>query len=363
MPKANSAALAASMPPLTSAAGGLGGLVAAARPSSLASPSSPGLRAAPNGHQTAETAGSDFVVLAAPKRTTIGVLFKKDGDGGTYVCTMYCPEPVVVIGLDGRGEPPVAAAIRAGRKVFYLDASTPFNVMEMEHEQAQATASESLRLITRNYEWAIEQSITKWGRGTLVLDTSTELRDLVRVAVRGRVDRPRPQKGEGFLVAQTDAIINRTLKYFADRARNSKLNLILLSRAKEIYDGRDATGRFTFDTDKVFLQACDWIAEYRKVAAGSGLLGMPMGGFIGTPPGAVPGAAPIGTLAPGVAPVMGVLGALAVPTYEIVATNPKLAHGETGAVYRQAEWEVGGVGPFAYLCERVVPGSTAGDWK
>lgn len=342
--------------------GGLVGpsLVPAARPSSLAVPSSPGLRATPNGHATPETTGSDFVVLDAPKRTTIGVLFKKDGDGGTYVCTMYCPEPVVVIGLDGRGEPPVAAAIRAGRKVFYLDASTPFNVMEMEHEQAQATASESLRLITKNYEWAVEQSITKWGRGTLVIDTSTELRDLVRVAVRGRVDRPKPQKGEGFLVAQTDAIINRTLKYFADRARNSKLNLILLARAKEIYDGRDATGRFTFDTDKVFLQACDWVAEYRKVVGG-GLMGlsMPMPGALA--PGMVAGPGVVGAV-PGVG-LTGVGGSGSAPTYELVATNPKLAHGETGAVYRQVEWEAEGVGPFAYLCERVVPGSSAEDWK
>lgn len=336
--------------------------VATARPAS-SGPSGPTTRATPNGHATPDTAGSDFLVLDRPKRTTVGIVFARDGMGKSYFATNFCPPPLVVIGLDGRAEHVIYNASTLNRQVYYLDASTPFNVMEMTHQEAQAAGDASLKLITRNYEWAVAKSIKEWGRGTLVIDTSTELRDIVRMTVRGRVDRPAPQKGEGFLGAQMDAIINRTLKYFADRARNSNLNLILLSRSKPIYDGREDTGRITWDTDKVFSQAADWIVEYRRAApgfaamagAGMGLLGMPGAvtapvlGMMGAP--AMPGA---GMMIPGVA---------ADPTYEIVATNPKLAHGEQGAVYRQSEWEAAGVTPFAFMCERLIPGSTADEWK
>jgi hypothetical protein len=309
-------------------------------------PSSPGLRAAPNGQQTPETAGSDFVVLTAPARTTVGMVFAKDGDGKTFFCVNYCPQPVVVIGLDGRGEPPILNAIRSGRKVFYLDASTPFNVMEMEHEQAQAAAQESLHLITRNYEWAVEKSIKEWGKGTLVIDTTSEFRDIARTAVRGRVDRPNPRTGERGDFGKSDALINRTMKYVMDRARQSNLNLILLARSKPVYEGREDTGRITFDTDKVFTQGVDWIVEYRKVV-GMGMLGGLSGPMVG---GGL-----VGNVGGPVAP--------STISYEIAVTSPKLVHAETGAVYRQTEWEAAGVGPFAYLCEKVVPGSTVEDWK
>lgn len=316
-----------------------GGLVtvAAPRPSTAMGPSGPHIRATPNGHATLETAGSDFMVLDEPKTVTVGMLFAKDGDGKTFFCANHCPEPVVIIGLDGRGERVVKDAIKRGRKVLYLDASTPFNVVEMNHEEAQKAALESLRLIARNYEWAVERSIREWKRGTLVIDTSKELADIIRVAIKGRVDKQSDDFGK------SEAIINRTVKYFADRARQSNLNLILLARAKPIYVGREDSGRVTWDTDKVFSQAVDWMIEYRKVMGFGGLGGV---GLLGTLPGAM--TAPTGGTG---------------PTYEIVATNPKLAHGETGAVYRQAEWEAAGVGPFAYACSRLMPGSTYEDWK
>jgi hypothetical protein len=311
-----------------------GGLisVAAPRPASFG-PTGPTIRATPNGHATADTAGSDFVVLDEPKTTTVGMLYARDGDGKTHFGANFCPQPVVVIGLDGRGEREVKKALRKGRKVFYLDASTPFNVSQMNHEAAMKAAAESLELISRNYEWAVNKSIQEWGSGTLVIDTSKELSDIVRVMYKGRVDKQSDDFGK------SEALINRTIKYFGERARQSNLNLILLARAKPIYSGREDTGRVTWDADKVFSQTVDWVVEYRKAAAGF----------------AIPG---VGLL--GAAQVPGIVSNE--PTYEILVTNPKLAHGEQGAVYRQAEWEAAGVGPFAYMCERLIPGSVAEDW-
>jgi hypothetical protein len=310
-----------------------GGLVTVARSSSITSPTSAGqpIRVAANGMATPEVAGSDFLVLDKPKPQTVGIVFARDGDGKTHLVANYCPEPVVIIGLDGRGEREIKKALNRGRKIFYLDASLPANVSQMSHEQARKSGQEALDLITRNYEWAIAKSINEWGKGTFAFDTSTELRDIVKIAVRGRADRPQ-EKGEGDF-GKSDSIINRTLKYFCDRSRNSNLNLILLSRSKPIYEGREDTGRITWDTDKIFSQAVDWAVEYRMV-----------GGTLG-------GVQLLGTSS---AVSLG-------PSYEIQATKPKLDHGEMGKVYRQSEW--GEDGPFAYMCTRLVPGSQPGDWK
>lgn len=312
------------------------GLVSRATPTVTAASALSAIRTTPNGHTTPELAGSDFVVLDEPKKQTVGMVYAKDGDGKTYFCANYCPEPVVFIGFDGRGERVIKQALRRGRKIYYLDASMPANVIQMSHEEAQAHADAVLGLTTRNYEWAVERSIKEWGQGTLVLDTSTELRDIVRMSVRGRVDRPSPKTGDKGDFGKSDAVINRTMKYFGDRARNSNLNLILLSRCKPVYEGREDTGRVTWDTDKVFSQAVDWIIEYRMV--GGGLVGGGMQ-IIGAP-----------TVANG-------------PTFEIMVAKPKLNITELGKVYRQQEWEAAGVGPFAYTCTRIVPESTYEDWK
>lgn len=319
---------------LPEATGGLvtGGLVSvAARPNPAVGATFSPVRATANGTTTPELQGSDFIILEEPKPQTVGIIFAKDGEGKSFCAVNYCPEPVVLIGLDGRAERVAKEALNRGRKIYYLDASMPANVLQMSHEQAQAAGKASLDLITKNYEWAIAKSL-QWGRGTIVIDTSTELRDIARVAVRGRVDRVQT-KGEGDF-GKSDAIINRTLWYFCKRARDSKLNLVLLSRSKPIYEGREDSGRSTFDTDKVFVAACDWIAEYRMVGVANMMTGIQV---LGAP-------------------------TIAGPTFEMQATKPKLAIDETGKIYRQADWEADGSGPFAYGCVRMVPGSKTEDW-
>lgn len=293
-------------------------------------------RATSIGSTAPELTGSDFILLEEPKAQTVGILFAKDGHGKTWFTVNSCPEPVVLIGLDRRGERAAKEAMKRGRKVYYLDAAMPANALQMSHEQAQEHGKNALDLITRNYEWAIGKSIREWGRGTLVFDTSTELRDIARVAVRGRIDRPNPKSGEKGDFGKSDALINQTLKYFCDRARDSNLNLVLLSRAKPVYEGREDTGRITWDTDKIFSQAADWIVEYRMV-----------GQMVG-------GGGPIQLL--GAMPAMS-----AGPSFEMQVTQPKLNIEEMGKVYRQHEW--GAEGPFSYLCTRVVPGSQTEDWR
>lgn len=291
-------------------------------------------RAVPNGATAPELAGSDFIILNEPKQRTVGIVYAIDGDGKTHYAINYTPEPVILFGLDRRGEREIKKSLNRGRKIYYIDAATPANIAQMSDVEARAAGKASLDLITKNYEWAIAKSM-EWGQGTMVFDTSSELRDIVRVAIRGRIDRPNPKTGERGDFGASDAIINRTLKYFCDRARDSKLNLILLSRSKPIYDGREDTGRKTWDTDKIFVQAADWIIEYRMVGVAGLMTGIQV---LGAP-------APTG------------------PSWEIQATKPKLAPEETGKIYRQAEWEADGSGPFAYGCVRMVPGSKVGDWK
>lgn len=321
---------------LPEATGGLvtGGLVSvAARPNPAAGATFSPVRATSNGHTAPELAGSDFIILEDPKPQTVGILFARDGDGKTHFAINYCPEPVVVVGLDRRGEREIKKSLNRGRKIYYIDAAMPANVVQMSHDQAKASGKAALDLITRNFEWAITKSL-EWGGGTFVIDTTTEMRDIVRTAVRGRPDVPEQVKGQGDF-GKSDAVINRTLKYFCDRARDSKLQLVLLARSKPIYDGREDSGRITWDTDKIFVQAADWIAEYRMVGVASMMTGIQV---LGAP-------------------------AATGPTFEMQATKPKLAIEETGKIYRQADWEADGSGPFAYGCVRMVPGSKTEDWR
>lgn len=312
-----------------------GGLIAVSQSPAASPVPVSNARAQSIGTTAPELSGSDFILLEEPKAQTVGILFAKDGHGKTWFTVNSCAEPVVLIGLDRRGERAAKEAMKRGRKVYYLDAAMPANTLQMSHDQAQDHGKRALDLISKNYEWAISKSIKEWGRGTLVFDTSTELRDIVRVAVRGRVDRPNPKSGEKGDFGKSDALINSTLKYFCDRARDSNLNLVLLSRAKPVYEGREDTGRVTWDTDKIFSQAADWIVEYRMVGS------MVAGG----------GVQLLGAGAP----------ASAGPSFEMQVTQPKLNIAEMGKVYRQHEW--GDEGPFSYLCTRVVPGSTSGDWR
>lgn len=317
---------------------GAGGLVSA-RPATPVISSGSMARAQVNGLHTPELSGSDFVVLEEPRPQTVGIVYARDGEGKTHFVGAHCPEPVVLIGLDGRGERTAKKVMReTGRKIYFLDAKAPGNAVQMTHEQAQQAGTEALNLITRNFEWAVDKSIKEWGKGTLVFDTSTELRDIVRLAVRGRVDRPNPKSGEKGDFGKSDAVINRTLMYFCNRARDSKLNLILLSRAKPVYEGREDTGRITWDTDKIFSQACDWVLELRMIGGAFGGGGIQMLGM----------GAGVGVGAPG-------------PTWELRAANPKTNINETGKVYRESDWGVDG--PFAFACSRLMPGSQPGDWK
>lgn len=348
MPRVNLPGYGLPIPIAVSADAGLvpaTGLIAT-RPTNGPAPAMSGVRAQPNGHSAPELQGSDFLILDEPKKTTVGILYARDGHGKTYWACRYCPEPVVVIGFDGRGERTIKQIMReTGRKIYYLDAKAPGNAVQMSHDQAQAAGTESLALASRNYEWAIDRSIREWGCGTLALDTSKELTDIVKLAVRGRVDRPNPKSGERGDFGKSDAVINRTLKYFCDRARDSNLNLMLLARSKPIYDGREDTGRITWDTDKIFSQAADWIVGLNMVS------------------GMMPSAGGIQLLGGGLMGGGAVSGAPVKPTFELMVTNPKCAYEETGKVYRQAEWEAVGENPFVYAMQRLLPGSRPEDWK
>lgn len=323
-----------------------GGLVAT-RPTPAPGTILSAVKAKPIGHTSPELAGSDFCIIDEPRKQTVGILYARDGHGKTFFGCAYCPEPVVLIGLDGRGERTAKQVMReTGRRIYYLDAKAPGNAVQMSHDQAQLSCSDIVTLITRNYEWAIERSINEWGRGTLLIDTSTELRDIIRLQVRGRVDRPMPKKGESSDFGRSDAVINRTLKYFCDRSRDSNINLLLLARSRPIYDGREDTGRITWDTDKIFSQAADWIIGLNMVSSLSPSVGgiQMLGGGIAT----------LGA---------GSTGSPTKPTFELHVTNPKCAYEETGNVYREADWNAAGENPFVYAMQRLLPGSRAEDWR
>lgn len=287
-------------------------------------------------------AGTDFVTLAPPPPRTVGLLYARDGHGKTTFVTDYCPEPVFLCNLDNRGEEAAYQATLQGRTVYYLPAAFPADILNMEHEDAKSYGREVLDRLVKNYNAAAEQ--LRGQGGTLAIDTVKELADLVKLAVRGRWDRPAGTKEDKGDFGKSDSIINRQLWHFSNKARECRVNLILISRAKEIYEGREATGRWTYDCDKVFSAACDWAMEIRKA----------------TPQDQInrhlqeTGAKEISTSQMLKIKKQG-------PMFELEVANSKLNIGEEGKIYTEAEW--GEAGPFAFACAKMIPRTKVEDWK
>lgn len=305
--------------------------------------SSPALSSLFSGVTGTPVSGTDFVTLAPPPPRCIGLLYGRDKHGKSTFLTDFCPQPVYNINLDNRGEEAAyRAATELGRLVHYLPTAFPADILSMDHEDAKQYGREILDRLVRNYNAAAEMMRGKGG--TLGLDTVTELADLVKLAVRGRVDRPAGTKEDKGDFGKSDALINRQLWHFPNKARECRVNLIMIARATEIYQDREATGRFTYKCDKVFSSACDWAMEIRKAGVQE-----QEARFV-----AENGGKPLSTSQALKIRQQG-------PQFELEVALGGMAIAEEGKVYTEVEW--GEDGPFAYACSRLIPRTTVEDWK
>lgn len=288
--------------------------------------------------------GTDFVTLAAPTPRAICMVYGKDGSGKSTFAARFAPGPVAFINLDGRAEHTVYESIvEHGRTIHFMTTGAPADILNTDHDELKAYGNQVLNKVKRNFTWAVEQS--RHGKvRTIVIDTTKELADLVKLAVRGRVDRPAGTKDDKGDYGKSDAVINRELWFFPTLARQSNANLVLVGRGKPKYVGREDTGKILPDTDKVFSAAVDWIAEIRlaSVEEKQARLAEASGGQINA--------------------LKLIEIAQAGPSFEVqISEKAGTNIAELDKVYTEKDWGVHG--PFAYTCARMYKGTTVEDWK
>lgn len=300
--------------------------------------------------------GTDFILIRPRPPYTIALIYGKNGCGKTSIVTGHyneigelvgaVPDPFALIDVDNRSYERALEAKEAGKTIYYLPAAYPADIMEMDTEEAKKFATDSLARIKHNYKWAIYQAKQSRDNMRLIaLDGVKELGDLISLAYRGRTDRPEPKKGEPF-PASIDMLVNRELWYFPNMAREACVNLVMIGRAKEVYKGREGTGAWTWDCNKIFDAACDWSAEIRLTDVEAKL----------TSATERNGGKPLSPM-----DIMTI--SKSGPSFELVVDKAGNNIKEKGRVYTQEDWEREGVGPFAYAATRLMPRTKVEDWS
>lgn len=266
---------------------------------------------------TLSLAGSDFTILKEPKKQANVLLFGDGGTGKTTFCTMYAPQPIAMINFDKRSHHAVVKAQKQGRIIAHAAIDTPANISRLPDEAARKIGQAALDKVIKNFEWAVVES-QKGNIRTICLDTGTEYSEIISLAIRGRVDRVKSDYGK------SKDLINREWWRLFNLAREGSAHLIVLSRAKAVWQNNEPTGRFTFRGPEVMFDAADWAGQIRLKKQKRGV---------------------------------------AIKEFEIEIHKAGINIEELGEVYTKEEWEYLG-GPFVYACyKQFYETSTLEDWQ
>jgi hypothetical protein len=209
------------------------------------------------GNASPSLAGSDFIRLTSPKRQAVITIVGETGMGKSYLPLFYAPEPVYFINLDGRAEDAVKEALDAGRDIHYVAVPNPSSVIQLGDAEAKRVCLEGVDKLLRNMELARKASLNGGKPGTIVLDTGTELSDLVTLAVRGRLDKVKGDYGE------SKSIITRQMWRFFSLIREGKCHLVVLARPQGIWRNNEPTGKNKARGHDVLSEGPDWVGELR----------------------------------------------------------------------------------------------------
>lgn len=259
---------------------------------------------------------SDFIIPTAPKRQANVLIYGDAGTGKTSFCTRFAPDPIAFINFDRRASHAVQLAKQIGKKVWFLEISTPANVTKLTDEAARAVGQKALDKTIKNFEIAVEESL-KGNIRTICLDTGTEYSEILSLAIRGRVDKTKGDYGK------SKDLINREWWRILNLAREGNAHLIILARAKSIWVNNEPTGKFTFRGPEVMNDGVDWAGEIRLRKKKGGRLKK---------------------------------------EFELEVTKAGVNIEELGEVYTAELWEDLG-GPFVYSCLMQYDGSSMEDWQ
>lgn len=273
--------------------------------------------------------GSDFTILAAPKRQANILLYADAGNGKSTFGLRFAPHPVAMINYDKRAHYAVSEAQKLGRRILYAQIDIPANVTKLGDDAAKKIGQAAVDKTVRNFELAVRES-QKGNVRTIILDTGTEYSEVLSLAIKGK------PSGKSNDYGKSKDWINREWWRLWNLAREGNAHFIVLARAREIWENSEPTGRFTFRGPEVLNDGADW-AGWIRVKKARGVGGVKK---IGGGPGAGGG----------------------VKEFELEITKAGANIAELGAVYSSAEWEEYG-GPFVYACSLQFPGSVTEDWE
>lgn len=255
--------------------------------------------------------GSDFTLPPSPQRQAIVLMFGNAGEGKTTAGLTHAPSPVAFFDIDQRGLYAAQKAQAAGQVIHYTSIPYPADITKMTDAVAKTTAQASWDKFRKNYEIAVRESQNGNIR-TIVIDTATELDELITIAIKGRIDKKNDDYG------RSDAIIKAGLGQTIKMSREGRANLLMLARAKSLWDSGGKFAHRGHDTLK-----------YDADLAGHIRLGTPIGRQR--------------------------------PKFELEVTKAGIDIQQFGQVYKEDDWDE--LGPFVYMCLMNYPGSKVRDWR
>lgn len=269
----------------------------------------------------AKIIGGDFISPPPPKEQAIALIFGQPGHGKTTLGLLYAPDPVAFFDVDRRGLYAARRAMRRKKVINYMPVSMPRKVLKMDDFALRKMAEAEVSKVRRNYELALKESL-KGNIRTIVFDTMTEFASLINMAVTGRADRKKDDYGKS-----TD-VVKTALADFIKMSRESNANLIMLARAKPIWEGGEPTGEYSYRGPDTLEFDADW-AGHLRLTKQRGIKKQRD-------------------------PEKGT-------QHEMLITKSGISLAELGQVYTEEEW--GKDGPFVFACMQQYPGTTPEVWK
>lgn len=258
----------------------------------------------------------DCVFLEEARQQSIGLLYGGPGSGKTDFGLRYMPAPIMLINLDGRAREVVPKLQRETRKEIHFK-EIPYNtkhLSRMSREEAQKAGQEAMSIVAYNYDAGLEAAL-KGRLRSIILDTGSELGDLIALAIRGRLGIKETDYG-----ASKNLIALQWWSIFQS-ARETPVNLLILSRQTSVWrDNQPVPDSFEPKIIDTAEDGVDWIAGLRMK-----------------------------TRDKRVTPVLNMY-------------NAKINPAERFQVYTEKEWGEGG-NPYAYMNAMLYRNSSEEDWK
>lgn len=188
----------------------------------------------------------------APHRRLILAIDGLDGHGKTHLA-FTAPDPICYMYLDNRHEG-VSSKFehkRIGMAGYRVPLTTEDEDEDSNNERLKQAAKRELARWKNDYYTALRNPEVR----TIVWDTCTELRDLIRLSLSGRLGAMKMRKD---LRMELAGAMNTEFRDMVREARNFGVNLLLLNKVGKQYRDDEWTGEYERKsfTDTGFLVDC-----------------------------------------------------------------------------------------------------------